>query len=280
MLALVPAIALAVVAIAALAPGQVRAEEASEPEEGNVVICDGLGPLTMYVNTMTLHNLGELTKSSFSWDGECEMSLTLVDVSDEDYPADKTKSCTVTATPEAVGHNIEVSPTDSGDCDTVDYYVDLAFAGDGSEWTSYSGTDAEQSNPPEESGGAVGASGIPCQYSVITDYPHRSGQDVSVHGRWRTTSWTDCPERARVRVWLKSFRCVPEGSSNCFWQTIKFKSAKIKPYNLSSNQVTARRTCKNYRWTAFRPTVQVIPGGGIRSKKVDGAYSNLSCRVW
>lgn len=275
--ALAPAIVIAIIAVAALNPSQVRAEADSASDE---VVCDGLGGLTMSVNTMTLKKAGTLTKASHSTDRECIMTLTLVDVSDEDYPADRAKSCTVTATPEAEGPIIEVDPSDSGDCDTVDYHVDLAFAGDGSEWMSRTGTEEEQSNPTDVSGGLVGASGVPCRYSAITDYPHRSGGDVSVHGRWYTVSWTDCPARATVKLWLKSFRCLPEGSSNCFWQTVKFKSAKIKPYNLSSNQVTARRTCRSYQWTAFQPTVQVIPGGGIRSKRVVGAYRNLSCRVW
>lgn len=44
----------------------------------------------MHVNTMTLQSMGELTKSTSSWDGECRMSLTLTDMSSEENPADRT----------------------------------------------------------------------------------------------------------------------------------------------------------------------------------------------
>ena len=92
---LVPAVVLAIVALMALTAGQVRAESEPETEEPAPVVCDGLYALTMAVNTMTLKKQGELTKYSYSSDRECEMSLTLRDVSSEDNPVDKTKSCTV-----------------------------------------------------------------------------------------------------------------------------------------------------------------------------------------
>ena len=80
------AVVLAIVAFLAFTPGQVGAESGpeAETEEPAPVVCDGLYSLTMAVNTMTLKKQGELTKYSYSSDRECEMSLTLRDVSSED----------------------------------------------------------------------------------------------------------------------------------------------------------------------------------------------------
>ena len=63
--------------------------------------------------------MGELTKYSYSSDRECEMSMTLIDVSSEDNPADITKTCPVTATPVRNGYALDVSLTELGACGTV-----------------------------------------------------------------------------------------------------------------------------------------------------------------
>jgi len=126
--AVVSAVVMALLAMATLAPEQVRAEVV--PAEAEEVVCDGLGSLTMDVNTLTLQRQGELTKQRQSIDGKCRMSLTLVDVSSEDNPADRTKTCTVTAAPRVYGHAVEIVPSESGECDTVDYYVDLDLDND------------------------------------------------------------------------------------------------------------------------------------------------------
>ena len=172
--ALVPVVVVAIAAIVALTPGQVLAE--TEPEEADESVCDGLSPLTMGVNTLTLQRQGELTKHRQSMDGKCRMSLTLVDVSSEDHPADRTKTCTVTATPRVYGKVVEIVPSESGECDTVDYYIDLAFADDyasDSTWGSHSGF-AEDEEAAPDGQGVSGASG--CFYTARAEYPHRSGR--------------------------------------------------------------------------------------------------------
>ena len=122
--ALIPAVVMAIVAIVALAPGQVLAESEEEPQE---VVCAGLGSLTMGVNTMTLQRNEEMTKHTYSSDGECKLSVTLIDVSSDDNPADKTKSCSVTVTPVRPDNSIDLTSTVSGDCGTVAFDAALAF---------------------------------------------------------------------------------------------------------------------------------------------------------
>ena len=123
------AVVLAIVAFLAFTPGQVGAESEpeAETEEPAPVVCDGLYSLTMSVNTMTLKRMGELTKYSYSSDRECEMSLTLRDVSSEHNPADKTKSCTVAATPTVNGSSIDVTEGMIGECATVESEINVSL---------------------------------------------------------------------------------------------------------------------------------------------------------
>ena len=128
--ALVPAVVLEIVAFMVLTPGQVRAESEpeAETEEPAHVVCDGLYALTMSVNTMTLKRMSELTKYSYSSDRECEMALTLRDVSSEDNPASKTKSCTVTATSTVSASSIDVKEVMVGECATVESEINVSLA--------------------------------------------------------------------------------------------------------------------------------------------------------
>ena len=173
----------------ALTPGQVRAGAEPEPEteQPAQIVCDGLYSLTMSVNTMTLKRMGELTKYSYSTNRECEMSLTLRDVSSEDNLADITKSCTVT--PIRPDNAIDLASTESGDCDTVAIAANLDF-GDahpsGGSWTAYQGPDVQPSDGTtsveSEQPGAYGQSR--CVFSSWVDYAHvsRNRRDVSTHG--------------------------------------------------------------------------------------------------
>ncbi|MYF23389.1 MAG: hypothetical protein F4209_11715 [Chloroflexi bacterium] len=275
--ALVPVVVVAIAAIVALTPGQVLAE--TEPEEADESVCDGLSPLTMGVNTLTLQRQGELTKHRQSMDGKCRMSLTLVDVSSEDQPADRTKTCTVTATPQVYGKVVEIVPSESGECDTVDYYIDLAFADDyasDSTWVSHSGF-AEDEEAAPDGQGVSGASG--CFYTARAEYPHRSGRDVSAHGWWWVAPSTGCPDRARVSVWLQGHRCL-EGNRVCWWQTVKFKRQHIGPKNLTNKRVTARRTCSTSVQTGYRNVVHVNPdGNNVGSKTTYSIPVNVFCRL-
>jgi len=275
--AVVSAVVMALLAMATLAPEQVRAEVV--PAEAEEVVCDGLGSLTMDVNTLTLQRQGELTKQRQSIDGKCRMSLTLVDVSSEDNPADRTKTCTVTAAPRVYGHAVEIVPSESGECDTVDYYVDLDLDNDylgDTVWAPHSGdSGGETFGSGDQS--VSGASGSQCIFQARGDYVHVSGRDVSAHGWWRSVTPRYCPEKAGVSVWLQSHRCY-SGNRVCWWQTIRYKREKIGAKNLTNRRVTARRTCSTYVYTGFRSVVHAKPDG-VPGKTVITLYRNLPCRL-
>ena len=152
--ALVPAVVLAIVAFMALAPGQVRAESepAAEAEEPAPVVCDGLYALTMAVNTMTLKKQGELTKYSYSSDRECEMSLTLINVSSDDNPADITKTCSVTAAPIRPDNSFDLTITESGECSTVAIDVAIDYGDSLSSNGAWAQSTETAADPPTTSG--------------------------------------------------------------------------------------------------------------------------------
>ena len=267
---------MAIVAIVALAPGQVLAESVEEPEE---VVCAGLGSLTMHVNTVTLHKQETLTKQTSSSDGLCTLTMTLIDASSEDNPADKTKSCKVSVSP-AVSNDgpIDITPSESGDCDTVDYVVDLDFAHGGSNqnvWAAHpNATEPATKETPES--GFVGASG--CFYTARAEYAHRSGRDVSTHGWWYSPRGSGCPDKARVSVWLQGHRCA-YGNQVCWWQTVKFKREHIGPKNITGRRVTPRRACATYVQTGYRTVTTVRPDGNNGYKTTYSIPVNVFCRT-
>jgi len=278
--ALVPLIALAIAAAMALSPGETRAE--SESGETPAAVCEGLGGITMGVNTVTLKQNGTMTKTSQSSDGECKMSLTLVDVSSEDNPANKTKSCTVTATPVWEDHAFDLSHTESGDCDTVDVSVGMTYGDALGTWRPY--TPPEDGDPEPTTARSTNGQGIRgqsgCNYTTDGDPPHISstGVHVSTHG-W----WTDddngnggCPRLADVTVWLKAHACHWWG---CRWHTVSYNKQRVRARNLSRNWVNARDYCgPATSTTGYRGVVDVdLVGQWDWWDKYTTPHRNLWC---
>ena len=180
---------MAIVAIMALSPGQVQAETETDAdtEELVEVVCDGLSSLTMIVNTVTLQSMGELAKSTSSWSGECRMTVTLIDVSNDDNPADRTKSCTVTARPVATGSSIDIEELRVGDCETVETQVDVALPasmGAGPPSNGVSGQSARtaygEMSGHEQFGIELFKSGVYVHYLLVAD----TGT-VAAHTTWK-----------------------------------------------------------------------------------------------
>lgn len=283
--ALVPAVVIAMVAVAVLATGQVRAESASEPEEPEEVICDGLGSLTMYVNTMTLHNLGELTKSTSSWDGQCEMSMTLIDVSSDDNPADRNKSCTVTASPGRDGYALDVTLSESGDCYTVEIDVVLEYGdtipgGVAAAQLPESdlGSSTEISDVGPDQGGVVGQTS--CNYTTEGDDPHISSSRnaVSAHGWWETpgVSW-NCPTYADVTVTLRLWVCNSI-SGRCWWTTLNTGKKRVLAGGGSGKRATARTSCSASSPVGYRSIIDVDLVGQSDPNDVKINTVNVRCR--
>ncbi len=265
---LVPAVVLALVGLMALTSGQVRAE--SEPkreaEEPAPVVCDGLYALTMAVNTMTLKKQGELTKYSYSSDRECEMSLTLIDVSSDDNPADITKTCSVTAAPIRPDNSFDVTITESGECNTVAIDVDIDY-GDGlssnGAWAQYAPSEDDSPTATDSGEGGVTGQAIGgCDFDTKSDDPHMSSTNihVSIHGWWvdNERGVGDCPYRAWVTVWLKAYYCESQPWGPCTWRTVGSNRYAVRAKNLSGNQVNARSFCgPSTTLVGYRGTVDV-----------------------
>ena len=200
---------------------------------------------------MTLKRMGELTKYSYSTNRECEMSLTLRDVSSEDNPADITKRCSVTVTPIRPDNAIDLASTESGDCDTVAIAANLDF-GDGhpsgGSWTAYQGSDVQPSDGTtsveSEQPGAYGQSR--CVFSSWVDYAHvsRNRRDVSTHGWWEDDSSSACPEYDDVKVWLQSHWCRVPRDGHCYWQTESYNKQRVRAWDQGGRKVNARTVCK------------------------------------
>ena len=66
-----------------------------------------------------------------------------------------------------------------------------------------------------------------CTYQTRGDNPHRSGNDVSVHGWWKISPASgQCPTHADVEVWLQGWWC---GWSGCWWRTIDSDEKRVRP---------------------------------------------------
>jgi len=281
--ALVPVIALVVVALFALSPAQVNAEE--EAEEPTPVVCDGLGGLTMSVNTMTLHRNGEMTKHTYSSDGECKMSVTLIDASSDDIPADKTKSCSVTATPVRDAYALDVSLTEVGDCGTVGIEVEIDYGdtlpGGGTMEQipeSDTGSSVQTGDVVPGEGGFVGQAS--CNYTTEGDDPHISSSRnaVSAHGWWTTpgVSW-HCPTYADVTVTLRLWVCNSI-SGNCWWTTLNTGKKRVLAGGGSGKRANARTACSSSTPVGYRSIIDVDLVGQSDPSDTKEITLNVRCR--
>ena len=220
----------------------------------------------MRVNSMTLKRAGKLTKHSYSSDGECDMAVTIIDVSSDDNPANRTKSCSVTVTPVRTGNSLDLTSTESGDCSTVaiDVAIDYgdSLPSDGA-WAQYTPSEEESSaaDASDESG-ATGRTVGGCDFDTRSDDPHMSSTNihVSVHGWWVDNEWGvgDCPYRAWVTVWLKAYYCESQPWGPCTWRTVGYNRHAVRADNLASNRVNARSFCgPSTTQVGYRGTVDV-----------------------
>ena len=285
--ALVPAVVLAMVAFMALTPGQVRAESEPEAEEPAPVVCDGLYSLTMAVNTMTLKRMGELTKYSYSSDRECEMSLTLIDVSSDDNPADITKTCSVTATPVRNGYALDVTLTEAGDCGTVAIDVIIDYGGShpaGFTLAQLSESEIDPSTDTTAVGpgqGGVAGQGS-CTYTTEGDDPHLSSTNdaVSAHGWWTTpgVSW-NCPSKADVTVVLQVWVCNPFGD-DCYYTAIAIGRKRVFPGGGSARRATARAFCYPSRLISYQSIIDVDLVGQSDPPDVKKKEEDVRCHPY
>jgi len=274
--ALAPAIALAIVAVIAFAPGQVRAESEQEPEE--VIVCDGLGSLTMIVNAVTLQNADEMTKSTYSSDGKCVVSMTLFDVSEDGNPADSSMTCTTTMAPIRDGYSFDVAVVRSGECATVGTDVQIDYGEMEDNWAAYSDPDEEGQLTSDDDSDQSAVSGqATCDYTTEGDDPHRSGNDASAHGWWIDNSTGGCPEYADVEVVLQAHRCEWWG---CGWWTLAKREKRVREGGGRGKRATARYSCWSSIPTGWRSIIDVDLVGQSDPPDKKYIWENVDCRPY
>lgn len=99
--------------------------------------------------------------------------------------------------------------------------------------------------------------GILCRYETIADRPHRSGQEVSVHGSWKAKNPDDCPLYADVEVQLQAHWC--NDPMDCDWVTIADAEKRVLSGGGRGKRATARRSCTPTpgKLTGYRNVVDV-----------------------
>jgi len=121
-----------------------------------------------------------------------------------------------------------------------------------------------------------------CRHTGMSDRPHRSGRDVSVHGWWLDLDREgDCPPRAHVWVELQMYGCdyflgIPW---QCYWKTMdKSRTRLVYSGGGSGNWVNARYTCRSYAVASWRARVDVnIPNQRDSSRKYVSPVRDLAC---
>jgi hypothetical protein len=91
-----------------------------------------------------------------------------------------------------------------------------------------------------------------CVYKQHVDDVHVTRGEASVHGWWSKTTASDCPDKAKVKVWLQAWGC---GSSGCTWVTIDENRQSRNPG--SSRRVNVRDTCSATTRIGWRGVVDV-----------------------
>lgn len=105
------------------------------------------------------------------------------------------------------------------------------------------------------------SAGSTCSYRQVTDNPHLSSGDVSVHGSWLAVS--GCAGRtAYVTIELQAYGCdTGWPSSGCAWKTVGRGAGNFKPGGGSGQRATARVTCRSSSSVGFRSRVDVDING-------------------
>ena len=124
------------------------------------------------------------------------------------------------------------------------YNVQVRYEGDGSRYTAQYGGWSNSL----DFGFAFG-----CKYETHGDYPHRSntGNAVSAHGWWKTTTPHKCPSHAYVEVWLSGWSCY-DSMTDCDWVELDRNKKRRRPGSGSGHWVNVRKNCvHNDRFITF-----------------------------
>lgn len=143
-------------------------------------------------------------------------------------------------------------------------------------------TSKAQVAPDHDSGYSMLMAADRCTHTGMSDYPHRSRGDASVHGWWLDLDRDgDCPPKAKVWVKLQMYGCdyflgIPW---QCYWKTMDKSPPKlIYSGGGSANRVNARYTCNSSAYASWRAVVDVdIPDQRDSSRKYISPVRDLPC---
>ena len=114
-----------------------------------------------------------------------------------------------------------------------------------------------------------------CTYQTRGDNPHRSGNDVSVHGWWKISPASgQCPTHADVEVWLQGWWC--NEWYGCWWRTIDSDEKRVRPGGGSGRRTNIRELCATFETTGYRNVVDLVGVGDPGDKEY--VIANVNCR--
>ncbi|HWK20940.1 MAG TPA: hypothetical protein VNR37_09275 [Microbacteriaceae bacterium] len=115
-----------------------------------------------------------------------------------------------------------------------------------------------------------------CDWDAVSDYPHVSSGQASVHGYWVYNSG-DCPATATVTVNLQALWC--SGMWGCSWYTLATDVAiGVYPGSGTGHWATPHSPCATTSVVGWRGSVFVEPTDFWHPYGwTDGTPQNLSC---
>ena len=114
-----------------------------------------------------------------------------------------------------------------------------------------------------------------CTFGSWGDDPHKSGNDVSVHGWWTDLSPPDCPPSAYVEVWLSAAGCIT--GWGCFWVELDHNEQIHTAGGGAGHRTNARHPCLNSEEITFKNAVDVDLIGVGDPSGLDIRIKNVFC---
>lgn len=127
----------------------------------------------------------------------------------------------------------------------------------------------------EQTIGAALKSAFGCDYTTHSDNPHKSGNEVSVHGWWTKSPSSSCPRYAYVTVELEAYYC--HSRSGCWWVPQAVNSDQVRAGGGRGRRVAARYSCVSNNLVGWRSIVDVDLVGEIDMPLIVSRAADVTC---
>lgn len=128
----------------------------------------------------------------------------------------------------------------------------------------------------EQTVAAALLSAFGCDYTTHSDNPHKSGNEVSVHGWWTKSPGSSCPRYAYVTVELEAYYC--HWRSGCWWVAQSVNSDRVRSGEGGrGRRVAARFPCVSNNLVGWRSIVDVDLEGQIDMPLIVSRAANVEC---